>query len=113
MVIMVGGEEAREHFGDERSGSGETGAYYGYVAFDCGPAGGADVVVFFLVVRFGLVDWVLRVNVQVGSLELEMIMRLCRRRMVVIKTLVMLVMCLQTEKGDGDRLTIHQERKYT
>lgn len=47
MVIVVGGEEAREQFGDERSGSGEAGADYGYVAFDCGPAGGADVVVFF------------------------------------------------------------------
>lgn len=34
-----------------------------------------------------LVGWVMLVDVQVGSVELEMIRRLCRRRMLVIMTL--------------------------
>jgi hypothetical protein len=46
IVMLAVGEEAREELGDEGPGSGETGADDGDVAFDRGPAGGADVVVW-------------------------------------------------------------------
>lgn len=46
IVMVAVGEEAREELGDEGPGSGETGAHDGDVAFDRGPAGGADVVVW-------------------------------------------------------------------
>jgi hypothetical protein len=79
----------REEAGEEGSCAGEGGADDGDVAFDGGPGGCADVVVWIgvLVWSFVSVGGLYWGDGQVGSVELEMIRRLCRRRMLVIMTL--------------------------
>jgi hypothetical protein len=75
-----------EEAGEEGSCSRKAGAYYCYVAFDCGPGCCAGVVVWFCVRSgFGWLDGV--GNLQVGSVELEMIRRDFRRRILVMRTL--------------------------
>lgn len=85
------GEEA----GEEGACAGEGGADDGDVAFDGGPGGCADVVVWIGGLVWFCSFWVGRGSIgengQVGSVELEMIRRLWRRRMLVIMTLSSIV----------------------
>lgn len=90
VAVAGGGEDVREEFGEEGACTGEGCADDGDVALDGGPGCCADVGVCLIsevrrrseVAGLGGGE-----DSQVGSSELEMTRRLCRRRMLVIMTL--------------------------
>lgn len=95
----------REELGEEGSRAGEGGTDYGDVAFDGGPGCGTDVVVWGVFVSIAVQSVVKvtvlmeRVDSHVGSVDMEMIRRPCRRRILVIMTLAWMLAGWWQSKG--------------
>lgn len=88
VLAFTGGEDSGYKFGNERAGCRETGANDGDIAFDCRPSGCAWVVVCELLASSSsIVHRIARLDSHVESFESEITRRLCRRRILVTRTL--------------------------